>query len=294
MIEGISVSSPSSRGSSSSLSDISGEEGDEVFWLLKPFHKVLRRRDPNVVVTFATFNSSSLRLLSSTAVCRMLSMPPADTKGYAWRRLMPSMKASLSSHALNGDGGPCSKFSSAQRLGACCVVFPRLEKSQEEQTSDRFVAYRKSGPLTRINILAQMSTSASSLGDEVRVVIEQANNESHTDKTDGKGSVCVSKGASHRLRKDGSADRQSVNQVHTRNSGEGLGQDPSDALGWNISMSLFMTLSVTPTKSADNSGSAHSSRPLKRRIHSLPPSSSSSSANSATIVSKSQNVSAST
>ena len=129
-IEGVSVSSPSSRGSSPS--DISGEEGDEVFWVLKPFHKVSRRRDPSVVVTFVAFDSSSLLLLSSTAVCRMLSMPPADTKGYAWRRLMPSMKASLSSHALNGDGGPCSKFSSAQRLGACHVVFPRLEKGQEE------------------------------------------------------------------------------------------------------------------------------------------------------------------
>jgi len=132
LIEGVSVSSPSSRGSSS-LSDISGEEGDEVFWLLNPFHKVLRRREPSVVVTFVAFDSSSLRLLSSTAVCRMLSMPPADTKGYAWRRLMPSMKASLNSHALNGDGGPCSKFSSPQRLGACRVVFPRLEKGQEEQ-----------------------------------------------------------------------------------------------------------------------------------------------------------------
>lgn len=131
--EGVSVSSPPSRGSSSELSDVSGEEGDEVFWLVKPFHKVSRRREPSVVVTFVAFDSSSLRFLSSTAVCRMLSMPPADSKGYAWRRPMPSMKASLSSHALSGDGGPCSKFSSAQRLGTCRVVFPRLEKGQEKQ-----------------------------------------------------------------------------------------------------------------------------------------------------------------
>lgn len=65
------------------------------------------------------------------------------------------------------------------------------------------MAYRKSGPLTRINILAQMSTKASSLGDDVRVVIGQANNESHTDKTDGRGRVCVSRGASHRLKRMG-------------------------------------------------------------------------------------------
>jgi hypothetical protein len=130
--DGVSVSLPSSRGSSSELSDVSGEEGDEVFWLVKPFHKVLRRREPSVVVISVALDSSSLRLLSSTAVCRMLSMPPADSKGYAWRRFMPSMKASLSSHALSGDGGPCSKFSLAQRLGACRLVFPRLEKGQEE------------------------------------------------------------------------------------------------------------------------------------------------------------------
>jgi hypothetical protein len=65
--------------------------------------------------------------------------------------------------------------------------------------------YRKSGPLTRINILVQMSIKASSLGEEDGVVIEQENNESHTDRADGSGSACVSKGASHRLHKDGSA-----------------------------------------------------------------------------------------
>jgi hypothetical protein len=65
------------------------------------------------------------------------------------------------------------------------------------------VAYRKSGPLTRISILVQISTRASSLADEARVVIGQANNASHTDRTDASGSVCVSKGASHRLRKYG-------------------------------------------------------------------------------------------
>jgi hypothetical protein len=59
-------------------------------------------------------------------------MPPAESKGYVWRRLMPSGKASLSSHARNGDGGPSNKFSSAQRLGACRTVFPRLEYSQQE------------------------------------------------------------------------------------------------------------------------------------------------------------------
>lgn len=63
------------------------------------------------------------------------------------------------------------------------------------------MAYRKSGPLTRISILVQISTRASSLADEVRVVIGQANNASHTDKTDGSGSACVSRGASHRLGK---------------------------------------------------------------------------------------------
>jgi hypothetical protein len=90
--------------------------------------------------------------------------------------------------------------------------------------------YRKSGPLTRINILVQMSTRASSLGDEDRVVIGQENNESHMDRTDGRGNVCVSNGASHRLRKDGSAGRQLVNQTRTRSSGEVLGQDPLNAL----------------------------------------------------------------
>lgn len=65
------------------------------------------------------------------------------------------------------------------------------------------MAYRKSGPLTRINILVQTSIRASSLADEARVVIGQENNASHTDRTDGSGSVCVSRGASHRLRKWG-------------------------------------------------------------------------------------------
>lgn len=85
-----------------------------------------------MVLAFSVLDSSSLRLLSSTAVWRMLSMPPADSKGYAWRRLMPSGKASLSSHARNGDGGPSNKFSSAHRLGACRTVFPRLGYSQRE------------------------------------------------------------------------------------------------------------------------------------------------------------------
>lgn len=95
---------------------------------------MLRRREPSVVLAFIAFDSSSLRLLSSAAVWRILSMPPADSKGYAWRRLMPSGKALLSSHARNGDGGPSSnKFSSAQRLGACRTVFPRLGYSQRER-----------------------------------------------------------------------------------------------------------------------------------------------------------------
>jgi hypothetical protein len=75
--------------------------------------------------------------------------------------------------------------------------------SAKDERSDRCVAYRKSGPLTRINILVQISTRASSLADDVRVAIGQANKESHTDRTDGSGSVCVSRGASHRLRKWG-------------------------------------------------------------------------------------------
>lgn len=125
--EGVSVSSPSSRASSSDFSDISGEEEGDVFWLVMPFQKVSRRREPSVVLDFAAFDSSSLRLPSSTAVWRMLSIPPADFMGYPWRRLMPSVKASLSSHARSGDGGPSNnKFSSAQRLGACRTVFPRL------------------------------------------------------------------------------------------------------------------------------------------------------------------------
>ena len=124
--EGVSVSSPLFRITSPELSDISGEEGGEVFWLVKPFHMVSRRRELSVVLAFVAFDSSSLRLLSSTAVCRMLSVPPAVSKGYIWRRLMPSMNASLSSHARNGDEGRCSRLSSAQRLGACRVVFPRL------------------------------------------------------------------------------------------------------------------------------------------------------------------------
>ena len=132
--ECVSVPWPSSRGFSSDFSDISGEEGSEVLWWVIPFQNVSRRREPSVVLAFTEFDSSSLRLLSSTAVWRMLSMPPADSKGYTWRRLMPSGKASLSSHARNGDGGPSNKFSSAQRLGACrtAFVFPRLGYSQQE------------------------------------------------------------------------------------------------------------------------------------------------------------------
>lgn len=75
--------------------------------------------------------------------------------------------------------------------------------SARDERNDRCVAYRKSGPLTRINILVQISIRASSLADEVRVAIGQANNESHTARTDGSGSVCVSRGASHRLHKWG-------------------------------------------------------------------------------------------
>lgn len=74
-------------------------------------------------------------------------------------------------------------------------------QSARDRRSDYCGAYRKSGPLTRISILVQISTKASSLADEVRVVIGQANNASHTDRTDGSGSVWVSKGANHRLRK---------------------------------------------------------------------------------------------
>lgn len=128
----VSVSSPLSRGSSSDFSDISGEGRGEVPWLVIPFQNVSRRRVPSAVLAFAVFDASSLRLMSSTAVWRMLSMPPADSKGYACRRVMPSVKASLSSHARNGDGGPSNKFSSAQRLGVCLIVFPRLGYSQRE------------------------------------------------------------------------------------------------------------------------------------------------------------------
>lgn len=131
--EGISVPLPSSRGSSSDFSDISGGGISEVPWLVIPFQNVSRRREPSVVLAFTAFDSSSLRLLSSTAVWRMLSMPPAESKGYVWRSLMPSGKASLSSHARNGDGGPSNKFSSAQRLGACRTVFPRLDTVSERQ-----------------------------------------------------------------------------------------------------------------------------------------------------------------
>lgn len=130
--EGVSVSSPSSRGSSSDLSDISGEESGEGFWLVMPFQKVSRRREPSVALAFADLNSPSLRLLSSTEVWRILSMPPADFRGNSWRRVMPSVKASLNSHARNGDGGPSNKFSSAQRLGTCRTFFPRLRHCQPE------------------------------------------------------------------------------------------------------------------------------------------------------------------
>ena len=57
-------------------------------------------------------------------------------------------------------------------------------QSARDKRSDYCVAYRKSGPLTRISILVQISTRASSLAGEVRVVIGQANNTSHTDRTD--------------------------------------------------------------------------------------------------------------
>ncbi len=43
---------------------------------------------------------------------------------------MPSMKASLSSQARTGDGGPINEFSSAHKLGERCSVFPRLRHGQ--------------------------------------------------------------------------------------------------------------------------------------------------------------------
>ena len=67
---GVSVSSPSFRDfdSSSELSDMSGEDGDEVPWLVKPRDNVTLCREPSATLGFSVFNSSSLRLLSSTAV----------------------------------------------------------------------------------------------------------------------------------------------------------------------------------------------------------------------------------
>ena len=67
---GVSVSSPSFRdfGSSSELSDVSGEGSGEVRWLVKPRQIVSRRRKPSAPLVTAAFDSSSLRLLSSTAV----------------------------------------------------------------------------------------------------------------------------------------------------------------------------------------------------------------------------------
>jgi hypothetical protein len=41
------------------------------------------------------------------------------------------MKASLSSQARTGDGGPIKEFSSAQRLGERRPVFPSLKQSQK-------------------------------------------------------------------------------------------------------------------------------------------------------------------
>jgi hypothetical protein len=84
--------------------------------------------------------------------------------------------------------------------------------SEEEETDDHYLAYRKSCPLVRINILVPMSSRASSLGDDSRVTMGQANNASHTDRRDGSGSVCVNRGASHRLNKVGSANFRNVNQ----------------------------------------------------------------------------------
>jgi hypothetical protein len=83
--------------------------------------------------------------------------------------------------------------------------------SEREETDDRYLAYRKSGPLVRINILVPMSSRASSFGDESRVAMGQANNASQTDRRDGNGSVCVNRGASHRLSKERSANRWRVN-----------------------------------------------------------------------------------
>ena len=105
------------------------------------------------------------------------------------------------------------------------------------------MAYRKSGPLTRINILAQISIKASSFADEAPVVIGHANNTSHTDRTDGSGSVCVSRGASHRLRMRGQRIVNWTNQTRTRSSGEVLDQDPSNASKRKVSMILFASFS---------------------------------------------------
>ncbi len=66
----VSVSSPSFRdfGSSSELSDVSGDGSGEVPWLVKPRQIVSRRRELSAPLVFAAFDSSSLRLLNSTAV----------------------------------------------------------------------------------------------------------------------------------------------------------------------------------------------------------------------------------
>jgi len=67
--EGISVSPPSFRDSGSSeLSDVCDEGSGEVLRLVKPRQIVSRRREPRAPPVFTAFDSSSLRLLSSTAV----------------------------------------------------------------------------------------------------------------------------------------------------------------------------------------------------------------------------------
>jgi hypothetical protein len=97
--------------------------------------------------------------------------------------------------------------------------------SDEEETDDRYLAYRRSRPLVRINILVPMSSRASSLGDDSRVTMGQANNASHTDRRDGSGSVCVNRGASHRLIRSGQRIIGMSTRVRTKSNAAVLGQD---------------------------------------------------------------------
>ena len=113
---------------------------------------------------------------------------------------MPSTKASPNSQARNGEGGGTLVFSSDHRLGDRRPLFPSLRSIKINRPGNQRT-HRKRAARARISIAVQISKRYSSFGVLSRSLIGQENNASQTTRTDDTGKVCVSKGASQRLRR---------------------------------------------------------------------------------------------